>query len=365
MRVGIVCYWFNRGQAVVGRYLRAACESLGHETFVLARPTRDSFTRPRFVDSTDVWDQSGVTAASAYRIPEEEYLAWAEACDLDVVLFDQNLQFPEIAALRRRGVRTIGRFVWESFGPDDIEGANAAFDTIYSLTACEQARYSGLGITSPRVRWSCPPELEELVPIPRDDEEIRFLYPGGYLSGRKPTEETLEAFCGVEDPRARLIIKAQHPVRGAELAERAPTLDPRIRVLVEDLPTEAHHQLLASVDVFLAPTRWEGLGLHMYEAIALGLPTITNDFPPMNEMVEHDEDGWLVSARWTTERRPGVPRLETSSEELRSGIEALCDDQRRTRLKEGVQRRRAELGWSQTVKDLASLLEGNEVGDAK
>ena len=44
----------------------------------------------------------------------------------------------------------------------------------------------------------------------------------------------------------------------------------------------------------VAPSRWEGLGLHLYEATALGMPIITNDNPPMNEVVRDGENGLLV-----------------------------------------------------------------------
>ena len=158
---------------------------------------------------------------------------------------------------------------------------------------------------------------------------MRFFYPGGYLSDRKPTAETIAAFQRVRDPRARLILKIQDPVRGPQLAAEAERADPRIRVITADLPDDEHHRLMASCDVLLAPTRWEGLGLHHGEAIALGLPAITNDFPPMNENVTHDVDGWLVPAVWQTERVPDVPRLETPVEPLAEAIEALCDDDRR------------------------------------
>ena len=77
MRVGIVAYWFNRGQAVVARQIRAALEELGHETFVLARPTRKTNIRPDWIDREGVWAQDGVTAGSDYLIPSEEYAAWA------------------------------------------------------------------------------------------------------------------------------------------------------------------------------------------------------------------------------------------------------------------------------------------------
>lgn len=358
MRIGIVTYWFNRGQAVVSRQIREHLEEIGMETYVLARPTRKSFSRPFFIDDSDVWAQPNVTPASHYQISEKEYLDWVTRYSLEVVLFDQNLQFDEIETLRRNGVKTIGRFVWESFGPDDVEGAKRAFDVVYSLTKCEQQRYQKLGIRSPRVRWGWSSEVENIERPIRKDNEVRFLYPGGYLSVRKPTDETIEAFCRVSDPRARLIIKVQHPVKGPMLAKHVAMLDHRIKVISEDLPTEEHYRLMASTDVCLAPTRWEGLGIHHYEAIALGLPTITNDFPPMNELVTHDVDGWLVASNWTSERRPGVPKLETPVDGLLAGIEALCDDKRRRRLEHGVLNRRATMNSEQTVQDLKSLVYG-------
>ena len=37
-------------------------------------------------------------------------------------------------------------------------------------------------------------------------------------------------------------------------------------------------------DIYVYPTRLDGLGLTMYEALASGMPMIVSDFPPMNEV---------------------------------------------------------------------------------
>ena len=355
-RIGIVAYWFNRGQAVVARRLRQTLDEAGFETFVLARPTKSSFVKSSFVDHTDEWNQDRVTTASRFDIPEHEYLRWAAENLLDAVMFDQNLQFTQIAALRRRGVRTIGRFVWEAFGPENVQQALDSFDVVYSMTDGEQERYKSFGIQSPRVRWGCPPELTKWAKPIRTDGEVRFFYPGGYLSERKPTAEVIEAFRGVNDPRARLIIKAQHPQLGPQLANQCRALDRRIQVIADDLPTDQHYRLMASSDVCLAPTRWEGLGLHHSEAIALGLPCITNDFAPMNENVRHGVDGYLIPAVWTEEQSPGVPRLETPVDALRNAIDMLCDDEFRQGLVAGVEDRRATMAWNHTARDLVELI---------
>ena len=63
------------------------------------------------------------------------------------MLCDQNYQFAELASLRRRGVRTIGRFVWEHFTADHVDAAREAFDVVYSLT---QRRAGALPGDGPR-----------------------------------------------------------------------------------------------------------------------------------------------------------------------------------------------------------------------
>jgi hypothetical protein len=159
MRVGICAFWFNRGQGVVARQLRSALDELGHETFVLGRPTKESFPMPQEAREDDVWAQQGVTPASDFFIPEAELVGWATEHGLDACFFDQNYEFDAIAGLRASGVRTIGRFVWEYFGPEHAHGAKTAFETIYSMTLCERERYAGMGIESPYVPWGIHPEL--------------------------------------------------------------------------------------------------------------------------------------------------------------------------------------------------------------
>ena len=166
----------------------------------------------------------------------------------------------------------------------------------------------------------------------------------------------LEAFQQVEDPRARLILKVQHPKHGRRLARRLKRADSRIRLIVDDLPDAEHYRLMADSDVLLAPTRWEGLGLHHSEAIALGLPCITNDFPPMNENVSDSVDGLLVPAVWNEEIASGVPRLETPVDSLRQCIERMCDDDFRRQMTSGVERRRLQMAWTETKQDFIQLI---------
>ncbi|HKQ17331.1 MAG TPA: glycosyltransferase family 4 protein [Solirubrobacterales bacterium] len=412
MRIGIVAYWFNRGQAIVARQIRATLDGLGHETFVLARPTRKTNIKPGWVETEGVWAQAEVTAASDYLIPAAEYMAWAEAVSPDLVLFDQNYQFDEIAQLRESGVRTIGRFVWEHFSAEHVEPARRAFDRIYSLTASERDRYVELGIDSPRVRWGCFPDLVEMgkaleaergrtdsgtpagakprgrgrdlgdpdvegetVGSGREAEHsggvisedspgvVSLLFPGGFMSKRKPLAETIAAFRAAPDPRLRLVLKAQVERQAKQVARmirggsRFGRRDRRIEVITADLPTDEYLRMFAAADACLAPSRWEGLGLHLFEATALGVPVITNDNPPMNEVVSDGVNGLLVPGIPDGHApRSGIPAFAPDVPALSAAIEQIADGGLRAGLAAGARRRRDELSWERTSDDLAALI---------
>lgn len=353
--MGIVSWWFNRGQATIARHLRSALDELGHESRVLARPTKTNFARPAYVASDDVWAQPGVARGSAFKMPIGEYERWAEAHALDAVLIAQNYQFDAVAALRARGIRTIGWFAWEAFEPRFAEEAARAYDVIYSLTRCEQRRYATLGIDSPFVRWGCHPELIG----DRDPAAglVTFLVPGGYLSRRKPLAETIAAFRQVDGDELRLVIKTQGVHGGHPTAAELVGEDPRITVVDGDLPTDEYRALRARADVLLAPSRWEGLGLHLFEATAVGMPIITTDRPPMSEIVRHEENGLLVASRESpTPTRSGVAAYEPDVGSLADAIERLRQPRLREQLAAGARARAAELDWAHTVRDIGGLL---------
>jgi 1,2-diacylglycerol 3-alpha-glucosyltransferase len=369
VRIGIVAYWFNRGQGVVARHLRSALDQLGHETFVLARPTRRTNIRPEWIDREGVWAQEGVTPASEYLIPGREYERWVEQRGLELVLCDQNYQFDEIAALREAGVRTAGRFVWEHFADEHVEPARRAFDRVYSLTACERERYARIGIDSPRVRWGCHPALLELAARHERESaadraaatEITLLFPGGFMSKRKPLAETIEAFRAAAGPELRLLIKAQverqakrvrRMARGGRIGRR----DRRIELITEELPTERYLALFARSAAVVAPSRWEGLGLHLYEATAFGIPILTNDNPPMNEIVTDRHNGLLVPGIRDGQARSGIPAFRPDVPALSRAIEALRDRDVLATLRAGARARRDELSWDRTLADLRALL---------
>ncbi|HET6831539.1 MAG TPA: glycosyltransferase family 4 protein [Solirubrobacterales bacterium] len=388
MRVGICAFWFNRGQGVVARQLRSALDELGHETFVLGRPTKESFPMPQEARGDDVWAQSGVTPASDFFIPAAELVDWAREAGIEACFFDQNYEFEAIAALRAAGVRTIGRFVWERFSDEHVEPAKRSYDLVYSLTRAEQERYAGMGIEAPYVRYGIHPEYFEVTPHRGSDPEssyrqraagtgreaedsggvipagrvaedsgggVYFHYHAGLLGKRKPFKEVIRAFSATREPESRLIVKAQIE-RRMNFLERAVKDDPRIELVLEDLPTDVHLQMFADADVCMAPARWEGLGLHLYEAIAFGQPIVCNDDPPMNELVSDGVNGLLVPSHADGLANSGIPARTVDVDALAAAISRLADPDLRAELSAGALKAREERTWARTIEDFASLL---------
>ncbi len=114
-----------------------------------------------------------------------------------------------------------------------------------------------------------------------------------------------------------------------------------------DQPTDAHLREMAACDVCVAPARWEGLGLPLYEAIAFGMPAVTNDAPPMNEAIHDGENGLLVGSTPNGTAKSGIPALDPDVGDLRRAIERLADDDLRAELAAGaIAVRERERPWA-------------------
>jgi len=135
--------------------------------------------------------------------------------------------------------------------------------------------------------WKCC-----YLPYPIDTDYFKFqqrgygkvlLHNAGYvgLKNRKGTDIVLKAFQEIrKNIDIRLIINSQVPL---EKYGDLSSVDVRIgeKIEINDIYSEG--------DIYLAPSRFEGYGLAMSEAMACGFPVITTDAPPMNELVTTKE----------------------------------------------------------------------------
>ena len=171
------------------------------------------------------------------------------------------------------------------------------------------------GVPAERIRliWSAVDRAALVPSAPRAVLRQRLGADGGSvllaaanLVRRKGLDVLLEALAGL--PQARLWIAGDGPER-PELERAARGLGGRVVFLGRrgDVP-----DLLEACDIFVLPSRAEGLGVAALEAMARGRPVVASDVGGLAEAVGHEQCGLLVP--------PGDARA------LRGALERLLND---------------------------------------
>jgi glycosyltransferase involved in cell wall biosynthesis len=156
---------------------------------------------------------------------------------------------------------------------------------------------------------------------------ITFFHSAGLSPRRKGADLVLRAFSKIVGP-ARLVLHTQ-----LDLDRAMPRLrgmmsylarEERLRVITQTVPAPGLYHL---GDVYVYPSRLDGIGLSVPEALACGLPVITCDQPPMNEFV-NSSNGRLVPVQRLYPRRDGYywEQCEIHEDMLRREMQYFVDD---------------------------------------
>ena len=135
---------------------------------------------------------------------------------------------------------------------------------------------------------------------------FRFLTVGKYEQ-RKGIDLTIEAFARVyaNQAQAELVIKSNyftnHREKHAELQGKIADLGlNNVTLLWGEMTEPQLADLYRACDVFVLPTRAEGWGLPLTEAVAAGLPIITTMYSGHTEFLQHVYDSVLPVAHVMT-----------------------------------------------------------------
>jgi glycosyltransferase involved in cell wall biosynthesis len=157
---------------------------------------------------------------------------------------------------------------------------------VYDALICNTKRHYSV-FSWHRNSWYIPwgTDLDRFKPtLKKHSVHLNFIHSAGWSPYRKGTDLAIKAFSGLMDKNARLIIHMQISLEDflAEFPELEQILktDNRIRIITEPIKPEEFYSL---GEVYLYPTRLEGIGLTQVEALACGIPIIVPNDGPMNE----------------------------------------------------------------------------------
>jgi len=289
-RIGMVSIWFHRGQTEVTQTIRRALEDNGHEVFIFARmgqvygQEKCESTDPYFaVQNLTIWPK--------YQIPVNVLELWSRKNKLDAVVFNEEYDFSLPAILEISGIKTI-HYV-DFLHSDWKEPLKKYYHLLWSATyrTLKQLEDLGLYEKSFCMGWGIHAKHQPYHGAIEPDYD--FFTNQGWLgiNLRKGCDFFLKAFDLLnEQKRYTALVHAQVP----------PSMLPDdLQAIVHKYQAAGNLQwLMATVPppglyhrgkVVVQPSRLEGLGLTIPEAMWQGRAVITTDAPPMSEFIIQPE----------------------------------------------------------------------------
>ena len=207
-----------------------------------------------------------------------------------------------------------------------IEAVRGAGVQVWARTPAIGAHLRGLGIDSHVVPWSIPEPVARSRRVRSGGREIRFLMnagTGGYQN-RRGVDIALRAFRAArgKNPALRLTLKTIRPLERYVPPDLFPPGD-GVEVIEGFYKRAEIAALYGDCDVVLHPSRWEGFGIALLEALHAGVPVLATDGWPMNELV--GRGGLLVRAEPSGMFRL-TPRWECDADALAAAMLRVAED---------------------------------------
>ena len=343
-RVGVVSIWHVRGIALHAMQYCDALEQGGLETHVLARWESERF------------DNSGPVAhprvANGGDDPSpEDTVRWARDNNLDMVLFMEvhPKDWKRVAALKEAGIRVMAYENLDILRREHLADY-AQLDALFSAAFYSYGVFREQVPTVPAllIPWGTPPGLAPAAePASTDKDSLDFVHIAGWggVNNRKNTDILIRAFAQAAPSNARLHLYTQAPVDryGEDCA----------RLLANEALFVVHEGTIPDIfaayegkDMLLWPSKREGLGLPIMEALACGLPVLIADGYMMKQWIIPGEHGVVVPAE-PEHGRMWLPEMNVDEGALAEALRTLADNPADiARMRAAIQRDRAVWEWS-------------------
>jgi glycosyltransferase involved in cell wall biosynthesis len=293
MNIGFVSTWFERGAAYVTRYYLNSVEK-NNNVFVYARGGE------KYAKGNTKWDKNYVTWAprlNGTEIHWNHFKNWIKQNNIEVLFFNEQQSFEVVLKCKYYLPEVkIGSYI-DYYKQDTID-----FFKYFDFLICNTKRHYEVFKWHQQcyyIPWGTDVEIfhpentndKYINELNLDNKKTTFFHSCG-MSLRKGTDILIETFINNDKiyNNSNLIIHSQLNFKETFGYSTSELRKYNIYVIEE---TVSHPGLYFLGDVYVYPTTLDGLGLTMYEALSVGLPVITTNEPPMNEVV-NNEVGYLV-----------------------------------------------------------------------
>jgi len=322
MNIGIVTTWFESGAAYVSRQYLSLLEP-EHKIFIYARAGRfPGNDESCWIDASNVTRNKEDLLITTY-INRTQFIRWITKNKLDVLFFNEQQWWEPLKWCKETGIKT-GAYV------DYYTELTIPLFAAYDFLICNTKRHFSAFSWHPQcyyIPWGTDIDLFK-PPVngrPVNDPMV-FFHSCGVDPYRKGTDLLINAFRGVKT-NSKLIIHTQVSIEECFPELKQPikdlTASGKLEIIQKTVPAPGLFHL---GNLYIYPSRLEGIGLTIAEALASGLPLIVPDYPPMNEFFSENATGYLIKIARLHARNDGYywPVCEIDTNDLTDLIDRIA-----------------------------------------
>jgi 1,2-diacylglycerol 3-alpha-glucosyltransferase len=357
MNIGIVTAWFPCGAGYVSKAYRDVLQS-EHSVFIYARNCAITRRNATWDDSRTTWAPAHYPTSGVWR---GHFRRWIRANHIDLVLFNEQRCWQPVLLAKSLGVRA-GAYV------DYYTQQTVPAFSVYDFLICNTRRHHSVfkwHAGCHYVPWGTDTDRFKPAVI-RPDRKVTFLHSAGWGGGKSVDNEYMDrrgariamaAFSRVAAD-CRFLLYSQSPLDQCSDAWRELiAADRRIEFRYGTFDPFPFHE----GDVYVYPSRLEGIGLSLPEALSSGLAAIATDCAPMNEFVQDGVNGRLARVSRYIARPDGYywpesicdcEHLSAIMQEYAGNPKLVSEHQRQSR-----QQATVSLDWRTNAHNLLEIVE--------
>lgn len=357
MNIGIVTTWFERGAAYVSRQFMDVLQKTDN-VFIYARAGESyAIGNPKWDLDNVHWGKRdiGKLAILSTYIEKKDFVKWLKKYNIDVVIFNEQNWLTPVLWCKDEGIKAVAYI-------DYYNELMIPLFNVYDAVICNTKRHAFAFRHHPNVlylKWGTNLNLYKF--FNEEHDKLTFFNSAGMDPRRKGTDYTIRAFYNLKNrQKAKLLIHSQ-----VSVCQICNELSDIVKELKEEGSLEIIEETISApglyhkADVYVYPSRLDGIGLTLMEAIASGMACITVDNGPMNEFVE-DNFGKLCKVDYFYCRADGYywPMCEINVTSLTSIMQAYVNGEYDVELMKKNARIYAEkeLDFDKNIQKLSGIL---------
>ncbi|WP_432222975.1 glycosyltransferase [Flavobacterium sp. TMP13] len=327
MNIGIVTTWFERGASYVSKSFRdALILNNENDVFIFVRGGEQYAIGDKNWDYENVfWSKRRNIPSVGMVIDKDDFNNWIKENKIELVIFNEQHWFIPLLWCKELNVKTIAYI-------DYYTAETIPLFDIYDAVICNTKRHFTAFRNHKEVfylPWGT--QLDVFKPTNSDlvnSEVVTFFHSCGRDKNRKGADLILKVFDRI-NADFKLIIHTQVEFKEFEHLKLIKSLQEKNKLEII-CNTVTAPGLFFLGDIYVYPSRLEGVGLTIAEALASGLGLVTTDMAPMNEF-SNEKNSLLVNVLYQYSRADAYywPMCEIDLDDLQNKLESLCHNKQK------------------------------------